>query len=613
MQGASRLAKDKVEARRSSARLAKQSPLRKTRPRTANAVPKKTCRVSVKDEVTKSSSKSSSRVEWGRMNVFVRGRPLSTSELQANAFDCLEIADQHTTFLHEFCASDDYLRMKRLKTRQYQFDHVFNVLDTQRCVYEATAAPLVESVLSGQNASCFCYGATGTGKTHTMLGTVDDPGIMVLAFKNLFEAIDDDLDTDVTLTYVEIYNEALRDLLNPKGPSLELRELPGKGVTMSGVREVKTSSAEEVVRLLHQGNKHRRTESTRCNRTSSRSHALLQIRVARRDGGKTTTGKLSLVDLAGSERTIANEKKSSSRSVEGANINKSLLSLSSCIRALVEGKKHIPFRNSKLTQMLKDSLGGQCQTAMIATVTPSSLSLGETANTLHWAERAKQIKLPGARTKHVMREQDRRISSHPIPSYAMPVIREKRCDKPSRESGAPVGSRAKKLQSLAAKQKDIAGKLAKAAEGRSSRKRAEAEAQEREAEAARGAEELSRAMDRIGELEHEVKRLRGENEAQRSDHKAEIAGLRREHDRQVTRLLRDKDEAVQGLLAAAAKGARRLSAEAGTQCAAQCKSTANQAMTPVFKAYMEEKMRDKENSSPVTRLELPMTPRPQHH
>ena len=171
-----------------------KSPARKSkvRPRTANAVPKKT-KVGASaagDAKGTKGTKSKGRVEWGRINVFVRGRPLSKKELEAGAFDSLEIADKNTTFLHEFCASDDYLRMKRLKTRQYQFDHVFNMFDSQKCVYETTAAPLVDSVLKGQNASCFCYGATGTGKTRTMLGSVDDPGIMVLAFQNLFAAID---------------------------------------------------------------------------------------------------------------------------------------------------------------------------------------------------------------------------------------------------------------------------------------------------------------------------------------------------------------------------------------------------------------------------------------
>ncbi|QDZ23406.1 kinesin [Chloropicon primus] len=590
-----RVVKEKSEARRASTRASsKQSPLRKTRPRTANAVPKKTI-VSIKEEVKVKSKSPNSRVEWGRINVFVRGRPLSKTELTAGAFDSLEIADKNTTFLHEFCASDDYLRMKRLKTRQYQFDHVFNMFDTQRCVYDTTTAPLVESVLNGQNASCFCYGATGTGKTHTMLGSVDDPGIMVLAFQNLFKSIEEDPDTSVTLTYVEIYNEALKDLLNPNGGDLCLRELPGKGVTMNGVKEVSASSAEEVVNLLHKGNKHRKTESTRCNRTSSRSHALLQIKVVRKDENRTLTGKLSLVDLAGSERTIANEKKSSSRSVEGANINKSLLSLSSCIRALVEGKKHIPFRNSKLTQMLKDSLGGMCQTAMIATVTPSSFSLGETANTLHWAERAKMIKLPGARTKH-----ERIIKSHPLASAMLPSLRE---DKAEKENRAPV--RAKKLQSLQKKHSDLTNKLSKIGNTRSSRKRLESQKQE---ELEKSSAKLGLAEARIGELEHEVKRLKKESEAQKSDFESQIEALRVKHEEELAVQLKEKDELIQSLLASSNKIETLHTA---TQCAAVCKSTANQAMTPVFKAYMDEKMREcgKENSSPITRLELPMTPR----
>ena len=603
----SRLSKEKSGTRVASARAkanAKQSPLRKSksRPRTANAVPKKT-RLSVKTESSKIGSKG--RVEWGRINVFVRGRPLSKPELTAGAFDSLEIADKNTTFLHEFCASDDYLRMKRLKTRQYQFDHVFNMFDTQKCVYETTTAPLVDSVLKGQNASCFCYGATGTGKTHTMLGTVDDPGIMVLAFQNLFAAIDTDV-TNVTLTYVEIYNETLRDLLNPSGANLDLRELPGKGVTMSGVREVEANSAQEVINLLHQGNKHRRTESTRCNRTSSRSHALLQIKIVRTEESRTLTGKLSLVDLAGSERTLATERKGSSRSVEGANINKSLLSLSSCIRALVEGKKHIPFRNSKLTQMLKDSLGGLCQTAMIATVTPSSFSLGETANTLHWAERAKMIKLPGARVKH------ERIVPAP---HSMPPIQEK---KPAARKTPP---RTRKLQALQCKHNELTNKLAKIgntrARTRLDMRRESGSGKPRDESGVAGAriDELEHEVKRlkqqneknIDELEHEVKRLKQQNEKDRSEFETNIETLKLEHQKE----LKEKNDMIQTLLTEASKNSRKMSMESATQCkiAAECKSTANQAMTPVFKAFMEEKMRDKENSSPhLPRLQLPQTP-----
>ena len=493
--------------------------------------------------------------------------------------------------------------MKRLKTRQYQFDHVFNMFDTQSCVYETTTAPLVESVLKGQNASCFCYGATGTGKTHTMLGSVDDPGIMVLAFQNLFAAIDVEI-TNVTLTYVEIYNETCRDLLNPSGANLDLRELPGKGVTMSGVREVKADSAEEVIELLHQGNKHRRTESTRCNRTSSRSHALLQIKIVRTEENRTLTGKLSLVDLAGSERTLATERKGSSRSVEGANINKSLLSLSSCIRALVEGKKHIPFRNSKLTQMLKDSLGGLCQTAMIACVTPSSFSLGETANTLHWAERAKMIKLPGARTKH------EHITSS-IPKN-MPPIKEKTRKTPPKT---------RKLSVLQAKHDNLASKLSKIGNTRGSRKRLEMQKDPKSRDTNVNAA-ADAAGSRITELEHEVKRLKMENKEnlakQKETFEADLDKVKLLHQKE----LAEKEELIQHLVAdlETAKASKQIVNVAMETAATQCKIAApapmqchavTQAMTPVFKAFMDEKMRDKENSSPhIPALQLPMSPLP---
>lgn len=152
--------------------------------------------------------------------------------------------------------------------------------------------------------------------------------------------------------------------------------------------------------LLQRGNQNRTTEPTRCNETSSRSHAILQVVVEykTRDASMnivSRVGKLSLIDLAGSERAIATDQRTL-RSLEGANINRSLLALSSCINALVEGKKHIPYRNSKLTQLLKDSLGGSCNTVMIANISPSNHSFGETQNTLHWADRAKEIRVKGS-------------------------------------------------------------------------------------------------------------------------------------------------------------------------------------------------------------------------
>ena len=186
-----------------------------------------------------------------------------------------------------------------------------------------------------------------------------------------------------------MYNETIRDLLSP-GAALELREERSLGVTVAGLSWHSARSAGEVMALLTGGNALRVTEPTRCNAVSSRSHAVLQV-LLRRPSVFSHVQKLSLIDLAGSERSLATELRSA-RSAEGASINKSLLALSSCIHALTEGKRHIPFRNSRLTQLLKDSLGGGCRTAMIAAVSPAAVQSGESANTLHWADRAKEIR-----------------------------------------------------------------------------------------------------------------------------------------------------------------------------------------------------------------------------
>lgn len=180
----------------------------------------------------------------------------------------------------------------------------------------------------------------------------------------------------------------VRDLLSSSSKDLVLREDPRKGVTVSGMTELEANSVDGVMDLLHKGNARRTTEPTNKNATSSRSHAILQVTV---EGQSGRLSKLSMIDLAGSERTLATESRTA-RNTEGAHINKSLLALSSCISSLVDGRKHIPYRDSKLTQLLKDSLGGSCLTAMIANVSPSHLAFGDTSNTLHWASRAKHIR-----------------------------------------------------------------------------------------------------------------------------------------------------------------------------------------------------------------------------
>ncbi|XP_062204550.1 kinesin-like protein KIN-8A [Phragmites australis] len=331
-----------------------------------------------------------------RILVFVRLRPMSRKEKEAGSRSCVKIVNKKDVYLTEFASENDYLRLKRVRGRHFCFDSAFPDSTTQAEVYSTSTADLVEGVLQGRNGTVFCYGATGAGKTYTMLGTMENPGVMVLAIKDLFSKVKQrshDGNHSIQLSYLEIYNETVRDLLSPGRP-LHLRE-DKQGAIAAGLTHYRAYSTDEVMKLLQQGNKNRTTEPTRVNETSSRSHAILQVVVEYRfmDGINIVTrvGKLSLIDLAGSERAIATDQRTQ-RSMEGANINRSLLALSSCINALVEGKKHIPYRNSKLTQLLKDSLGGSCNTVMIANISPSNISFGETQNTLHWADRAKEIK-----------------------------------------------------------------------------------------------------------------------------------------------------------------------------------------------------------------------------
>ncbi|XP_019167216.1 PREDICTED: kinesin-like protein KIN-8A isoform X2 [Ipomoea nil] len=332
-----------------------------------------------------------------RILVFVRLRPMSKKERESGARNCVRIVDGRDVYLTEFSTENDYLRLKRVRGRHFSFDAAFPESASQQEVYSTTTAELVEAVVQGRNGSVFCYGATGAGKTHTMLGTVESPGVMVLAIKDLFTKLRQmsfDGNHVVHLSYLEVYNETVRDLLSPGRP-LVLRE-DKQGIVAAGLTQYRAYSTDEVMALLQQGNLNRTTEPTRVNETSSRSHAILQVMVEYRfkDGSDNIVnrvGKLSLIDLAGSERALATDQRTL-RSLEGANINRSLLALSSCINALVEGKKHIPYRNSKLTQLLKDSLGGACNTVMIANISPSNLVFGETQNTLHWADRAKEIR-----------------------------------------------------------------------------------------------------------------------------------------------------------------------------------------------------------------------------
>lgn len=291
---------------------------------------------------------------------------------------------------------------KKVKDQVFAFDRVFDDNTTQTDVYEGTTKALLDSVLDGYNATVFAYGATGCGKTHTITGTSQHPGIIFLTMQELFEKIEErsaDKTTELSLSYLEIYNETIRDLLVPGGSKqgLMLREDSNQAVTVPGLTSHHPRDVQEVMDMIVQGNEYRTVSPTEANATSSRSHAVLQVNIAQKDRNADvsephTMATLSIIDLAGSERASVTKNRGE-RLTEGANINKSLLALGSCINALCDRRQraHVPYRNSKLTRLLKFSLGGNCKTVMIVCVSPSSAHFDETQNTLRYANRAKNI------------------------------------------------------------------------------------------------------------------------------------------------------------------------------------------------------------------------------
>ncbi|KAJ8023469.1 Kinesin-like protein KIF18A [Holothuria leucospilota] len=357
---------------------------------------------------------SQSEVEDTNSNVrvVVRVRPLNAQEVEKNSSSIIHVLDENVLIFDPKSedSPNNFYRGKRVRHRnllqkksrdmRFAFDHIFDANSSQEYVYEKTTKSIVDSILNGFNASVFAYGATGAGKTHTMLGGPDSPGVIFLTMLELYEkinAIQSEKTCNVTVSYLEVYNETIRDLIKPSGP-LAVREDPQKGVLVSGLSVHKPKSAEELFQMLEFGNQNRTQHPTDANKQSSRSHAVFQVFVRQKDrtaGLKTDVrlAKMSLIDLAGSERATVTTNRGA-RFREGANINKSLLALGNCINALAEAKSkgHVPYRNSKLTRLLKDSLGGNCKTVMIAAVSPSNLTYEDTYNTLKYANRTKDIK-----------------------------------------------------------------------------------------------------------------------------------------------------------------------------------------------------------------------------
>lgn len=341
-----------------------------------------------------------------RLSVFIRKRPLAKKELKAKGYDvisCLFCSDNQSTndsaVRRELVCHEPKLRVdcsEALENHQFRFDGVFDEWQENAKVYEATVGPMVPFLVAEASSSndttsltVFAYGQTGSGKTYTM------KSIYRQAAVDLFQQLDErkrNARIAVGVSFYEIYMNSVNDLLNGRA-RVQLMEDGDGAVQLPGLKELPASSADELLELVQRGEHARATSANAVHDDSSRSHALLRVTLyAGGNSGGAALARLSMVDLAGSERASDTQSDKKSTRMEGAEINKSLLALKECIRALDRGATHIPFRQSKLTQLLRDSfLSQNSKTIMIATVSPCSESCNHTLNTLRYADRLKEI------------------------------------------------------------------------------------------------------------------------------------------------------------------------------------------------------------------------------
>ncbi|KAK6494727.1 kinesin-like protein KIF2A isoform X2 [Huso huso] len=335
-------------------------------------------------------------IDEHRICVCVRKRPLNKKENALKDLDVLTIPSKDVVMVHEPKQKVDLTRY--LENQTFRFDYAFDDTTTNEMVYRFTARPLVETIFERGMATCFAYGQTGSGKTHTMGGDFSgknqdcSKGIYALAARDVFLMLKKPnykkLDLQVYATFFEIYSGKVFDLLNRK-TKLRVLEDGKQQVQVVGLQEREVKCTEDVLKLIEIGNSCRTSGQTSANAHSSRSHAVFQI-ILRRKG--KMHGKFSLIDLAGNERGADTSSADRQTRLEGAEINKSLLALKECIRALGRNKPHTPFRASKLTQVLRDSfIGENSRTCMIATISPGMASCENTLNTLRYANRVKEF------------------------------------------------------------------------------------------------------------------------------------------------------------------------------------------------------------------------------
>jgi len=284
---------------------------------------------------------------------------------------------------------------KGVGKRKFEFDQIFEPGTAQEHVFSCVE-PLIESILDGYNVCIFAYGQTGSGKTFTMEGPPENPGVSLRAVQGIFDRLaerEGEDEAEVMLSMFEVYNEELKDLLDPRKKKMDISMDKVEGTVIAGLEKLVVTSSDEVSKAVQGGQSNRAVKATNMNEHSSRSHLILRLylKLTNKTSGDATYSKLSLVDLAGSER-IGKSGAEGEALKEAQGINKSLSALGNVVRSLASGQGHTPYRNSKLTHALSDSIGGNSKTLMFCNISPRELDVPETLCSLNFAVQAKEVK-----------------------------------------------------------------------------------------------------------------------------------------------------------------------------------------------------------------------------
>jgi len=339
----------------------------------------------------------------GNIRVFCRVRPLTPRELAMGPAGavCTSFPMEGEVRVHKKLAEDGSLEASRTD-QLFEFDEVFGMDSAQEEVFQQTRA-LLQSCFDGFNVTMLAYGQTGAGKTHTMQGSAAEPGVCRRAVGELFQ-IAQERRKEVTMTLavsvMELYNDTVRDLLAPKPADsrLDIKHDPDGRISIPGLIERPLDNLENFVKIMDKGNANRATFATSMNSHSSRSHLICLVKVSAEhlQTGVTTQAKLYLVDLAGSERVLKSDA-AGDRLKEAQSINKSLSCIGDVMASLKQKTSHVPYRNSKLTFLLSDSLGGQAKVLMFVNVSPSMDNVGESLSSLSFASRTRSVELGQAK------------------------------------------------------------------------------------------------------------------------------------------------------------------------------------------------------------------------